>query len=96
MNDWAGEAAQPATMDQVSDRLTELGPGSSAVVRCNWSPRGGHYFNAINDGGDIKAVDGQKGEVEPWPPSTGGVGYDESYMVRPHAIFFDAKGKVVK
>ncbi len=96
MDYWAGEYPQPATMDQISQRLTDLGPGSSAIVRCLWDPVNGHYFNAVNDKGTIKAVDGQSGRVETWPPSCGGLGFDESYMKDPHAFYFDSRGNTVR
>jgi Papain fold toxin 1, glutamine deamidase len=36
-------------MTQIGRRLAELGPGSSAIVGCDWADGGGHWFNAIND-----------------------------------------------
>lgn len=83
-------------MSDVEHRLYELGPGSSAVVGFDREDGGGHWFNAVNDGGTVKAIDGQVGRVEPWPPSVDGVGYDETYMSRSDAIFFTADGKVVR
>jgi hypothetical protein len=97
MSEWAGEEPVPASMSEVGQRLRDLGPGSSAVVGCDWEHSDdGHWFNAVNDGGTIKAVDGQNGKVEPWPPSVQGVGYEESWMRSSDAIFFTADGKVVK
>jgi hypothetical protein len=95
MNDWSGGTPQPATMNQVSERLQELGPGSSAIVRSNWSEGGAHYFNGVNDNGVIKAVDGQSGKVETWPPSTGGLRFDETQMAQSYAIYFNANGEVI-
>jgi hypothetical protein len=98
MPQWAGQDSKPATMQQVSDRLTELGPGSSAVVGFDRNAGSGHWFNAINDGGVIKAVDGQSGNIEPWPPSTAddGLGFDESEMKLSDAIFFDPDGAIIR
>jgi hypothetical protein len=69
MTDWAGQAPATASMSEVQQRLGDLGPGSSAVVGCDWKHGGGHWFNAVNDSGTVKAVDGQSGNVETWPPS---------------------------
>ncbi|MGZ7046622.1 MAG: toxin glutamine deamidase domain-containing protein, partial [Candidatus Aminicenantales bacterium] len=67
-------------MSEVEQRPRDLGPGSSAVVGCDWEgSNDGHWFNAVNDGGTIKAVDGQKGKAETWPPSVQGVGFKESW-----------------
>jgi hypothetical protein len=97
MTDWAGEAPVPVTMSEVDQRLRDLGPGSSAVVGCDWKgSEDGHWFSAVNDGGTIKAVDGQAGIIETWPPSIEGVGFHEDQMSNPDAIFFTPDGKVVK
>jgi Papain fold toxin 1, glutamine deamidase len=96
MEDWAGEQPQQASMPQIGQRLNDLGPGSSAIVGCDWVGGGGHWFNAVNDKGTVKAVDGQSGETEAWAPSAAGLGFDESDMRYSDAIFFDANGKVVK
>lgn len=96
MREWAGQEPAAASMSDVGRRLEELGPGSSAVVGCDWKDGGGHWFNAVNDGGTVKAVDGQSGTVEGWPPSAGGLGFDETDMRHSDAIFFTADGKVVK
>lgn len=96
MEDWAGETPRQSSMSQIGQRLDDLGPGSSAIVGCDWVGGGGHWFNAVNDNGAIRAVDAQSGETEAWPPSADGLGYDESDMRYSDAIFFDANGKVVK
>lgn len=95
MTEWAGEAPARVSLTGIGQRLVDLGPGSSAVVGCDWEHGGGHWFNAVNDAGIIKAVDGQSGRTETWPPSAGGLGFDESDMWRSDAIFFTADGKVV-
>jgi hypothetical protein len=96
MTEWAGQAPTMASMSDVRQRLEDLGAGSYAVVGCDWKGGGGHWFNAINDGGTVKAVDGQDGDVETWPPSAHGLGFDETDMRYSDAIFFTADGKVVR
>jgi len=96
MAEWAGEAPESVSMSDIMRRLGDLGPGSSAVVGCDWKLGSGHWFNAVNDGGIVKAVDGQSGKVGTWPPSVDNLGFDESAMRYSDAIFFTADGKVVK
>jgi hypothetical protein len=96
MTEWAGHRPEPATMAEIGCRLTELGPGSSAIVGCDWWTGGGHWFNAVNDAGDVKAVDGQFGRVEDWPPSPRGVGFDESIMRISDVVFFYPDGRAVR
>ena len=53
----------------IAQQLTDLGEGSSAQIVVRWRGRGsGHAFNAVNDGGIIRWVDGQEGQVAGWPP----------------------------
>jgi hypothetical protein len=96
MTEWAGEAETKASMSEVQQQLKDMGPGSSAVVLSRWEGGGAHWFNAVNDGGTVKAIDGQSGKTETWPPSARGLGFDESDMRNSGAIFFTADGKVVK
>jgi len=95
MTEWAGAKPRPASMADIGKQLGELGPGSSAIVGCDWKAGRGHWFNAVNDSGTVKAVDGQSGKVEAWPPTRAGLGYDESRMRYSDAIFFTPDGKVV-
>jgi hypothetical protein len=95
MTEWAGQAPDRVSLAGIAQRLDDLGAGSSAVVGCDWEHGGGHWFNAVNDAGTVRAVDGQSGRTETWPPSAGGLGFDESDMRRSDAIFFTADGKVV-
>lgn len=92
MDAWSPGDRVPATFDDVADRLGQLGPGASAVVGIDRHEGSGHWFNALNDGGTIVAVDGQSGAWEAWPPSVEGVGVDESEVVRADAIYVDAHG----
>lgn len=96
MADWAGTSPRQATMAEIGQTLRDLGPGSSAVVGCDWKAGGGHWFNALNDEGTVKAVDGQSGCTEPWPPTNAGLGFDETRMRYSDAVYFTADGKVVK
>jgi hypothetical protein len=96
MTEWAGEAQTRASMSEVQQQLNDMGPGSSAVVLSCWDGGGAHWFNAVNDGGTVKAIDGQSGTTETWPPSASGLGFDEGDMRYSGAIFFTADGKVVK
>jgi len=96
MTAWAGQAPATASMSEIQQQLTDLGPGSSAIVGCDWKHGGGHWFNAVNDGGTVKAVDGQSGNVETWPPSAHGLGFDETDMRYSDAIFFTTDGQVAK
>jgi hypothetical protein len=96
MSEWAGEAPTEASMSDIQQRLEELGPGSSAVVGFDREDGPGHWFNAVNDGGTVKAIDGQSGLTETWPPSDDGLGFNESDMSYSDAVFFTADGKVVR
>lgn len=96
MEEWAGQKPLPATMAEIGLRLEKLGPGSSAIVGCDWTRRGGHWFNAVNDGGVVKAVDGQRNRVGSWPPTISQVRFNEGMMRFSDAIFFDPDGKVVR
>lgn len=96
MAEWAGQRPAPASLAEIGQRLTELGPGSSAIVGCDWKETwGGHWFNAVNDGGVVKAVDAQSNRVGGWPPVSREVRFDEGLMRFSDAIFFDPNGKVV-
>lgn len=96
MNDWAGASPEATSVDGIQEKLDELGPGSSAIVKCTWDDGGGHYFNAVNDNGAIKVVDGQQGLVSSWPPTDAGVNYNSSMMTSVQAMYFDSSGRVVR
>ena len=68
LEEWTGGALRPADLAEVEARLAEMGPGSSAIVASLWDEGGAHAYNAVNDGGVVKWVDAQLGEVSPWPP----------------------------
>lgn len=75
MESWAGERYRSVDAAEIRERLAAAGPGSSAIlsaiVTSESGVGSGHAFNAINDRGEIKAVDGQVGMVEPWSDRTG-------------------------
>jgi hypothetical protein len=87
MVEWAGVERERMTIAEIGHRL--------AIVCCDWKDGGGHWFNAVNDTGVVKTVDGQFGLVGRWPPTTSEVGFDESRVKVSDAIFFDRDGKVV-
>ena len=72
---WAGERYRPVDVRDIRERLEAAGHGSSGIVsgvfRSPDGTLGGHSFNVVNDGGEVKAVDGQVGMVEPWNDQTG-------------------------
>jgi hypothetical protein len=96
MEEWAGQRFLPATMAEIGRRLEELGPGSSAIVGCKWIGRGGHWFNAFNEAGTVKAVDAQSALAGGWPPAKDELDFDERQMLFSDAIFFDRDGKVLR
>ena len=69
LEDWSGGRLVPADLDEVAERLQELGPGSSAMITSGWGQGQAHAYNAVNDGGVVKWVDAQIGEVSDWPPA---------------------------
>lgn len=86
--DQAGHPDDGATdaYDAISDRLTELGDGSTALVTSNWTSgthTGGHTYLAHNDGGDITFTDPTSGETHPWPPTYSDVGDVAAGYVNP-------------
>jgi hypothetical protein len=46
--------------------------------------------------GTVLAVDGQGARFQDWPPSRGGLGFDESEMSRSNAIYFTVDGKALR
>ncbi|MBK6441126.1 MAG: hypothetical protein IPF90_03030 [Actinomycetales bacterium] len=85
MHDWAGvtpttlRAPDPAQLgqftqdayDKVAQAAASLPDGSTLVVGVDWPSRGGHWFNAVVDGGQLRWVDAQSGLIHDWPPSYG-------------------------
>lgn len=75
MEQWARESYRSMDAARIRDRLASAGHGSSGIVSVHFNGHNGtpvgHTFNIVNDGGEIKAVDGQIGMVEPWNDRTG-------------------------
>jgi hypothetical protein len=68
LESWSGGRLVPTSLEAIERRLTELGHGSSALVASTWDSGGAHAYNAVNRGGIVTWIDGQLGEVGPWPP----------------------------
>jgi len=95
MEEWSRSDLRPASLEDIGDRLTEQGAGSSALVAVGWRVGGGHWFNAVNYNGEVLAVDGQAGTVESWPPTRKVSGVDNSLINESLAITFDKDGRIV-
>ena len=68
LEEWSGGDLIPASTAEVEARLVEMGPNSSAMLVSRWRNGTAHAFNAVNDGGVVKWVDGQLARVSIWPP----------------------------
>jgi hypothetical protein len=92
ISDWVGTEFAKTDYSGIETKLTELGPGASAIIASDWSSPfgGGHAYNALNSDGKILLVDGQSGVVEDWPPSAG---WTEQDVADSEAIFFDRNGR---
>lgn len=90
ITDWSGGSFIIADYATINDRLSDLGPGASAIIVTEWaSPyHGAHAHNALNDDGVVKYVDGQSGEVTELAPS-----WHQSLVDRSFAVFYDAWGR---
>ncbi|MCK9897876.1 toxin glutamine deamidase domain-containing protein [Frankia sp. AgB32] len=96
MQVWAGAEFRLSDSDEIEDDLRRAGPGSSAVVLVRWSTSGAHFFNAVNEGGRVLAVDGQGGTVEAWPPSEEVTGYSDVGIADYYTILFDGDGEILR
>lgn len=68
--DWEDMARGAAGLDQVADRLRDLGSGSAAVIWTGWAGEdGSHAWNAVNVSGEVIWVDGQTGKAGRFPYS---------------------------
>lgn len=82
MEAFTGQPQTPMSPNQIRDALIAGGEGSHAVVgvdRANGQD--GHWLNAYFDGTNVYAVDGQTGQISPWPPHLGDVtGWDAAVV----------------
>ena len=89
VTEWSGGKFVAANYDGVNQRLSELGDGASAILVSSWAGgRGGHAYNAINDAGVVKFVDGQSATVSGWPP----ISWSESQVEATWAVYIDRNG----
>ncbi len=75
MEEWAGEPFTSVEVADIGERVEAAGPGASAIAisKFEYPDRvtGVHAYNVVNDGGEVKVIDGQSGEVLPWSDETG-------------------------
>ena len=75
LEEWAGEPFTSVEVADIGERVEAAGPGASAIAISKYEYPDGvtgvHAYNAVNDGGEVKVVDGQSGEVLPWSDETG-------------------------
>lgn len=63
----------PMTPEDIERNLLEQGDGANAIIGIDRVTGSGHWFNAVNIGGKVYAVDAQDGTMRPWPPDYGDV-----------------------
>jgi hypothetical protein len=93
MDVWTDGDRVPTTFADIEGRLDALGPGSSTIVGVLWNDGGGHWFNAFNDKGVVRASDGRSGRSEPWPRTEAHLGFDETECATAFAVFVDSDGR---
>lgn len=76
MEQATGKTCTYMSVDDISDKLKEMGPGSHLIVGINRRlPDGkaisGHWFNAFYDGQTIYTLEGQSGQIYEWPHDYG-------------------------
>ncbi|SNQ50422.1 hypothetical protein FRACA_460012 [Frankia canadensis] len=96
MREWAGSTERRTSSAGIERDLQNAGPGSSALVLVRWRTGGAHWFNAVNDGGRVLAVDGQEGAAEPWPPTEAITGFSDRRIAHYYSILFDGDGRPVR
>jgi hypothetical protein len=81
------EPSGPAGLASVSAKLRALGPGASAFVVVLWADgSSAHAFNAVNDRGTVRWIDGQTAAILDQP-------YQNVNIVR--SVLFDPAGRPV-
>ena len=63
----------PMSPWDIEKTLLAEGEGAHAIIGIDRAEGPGHWFNAVNIDGVVKAVDGQTGEITDWPPNYGDV-----------------------
>ena len=66
--------------DEIRKKLLEMGDGAHAIIGIDRTHGPGHWFNAANIDNKIVAIDGQTGEITPFPPDLGSVKHWEMSM----------------
>lgn len=87
--EWTPGNIYEPSYGQIDEALTNLGANSSAIITSEWTSGGAHTYNALNDDGVNKFVDGQDATVSVWPPSN----WSEDQVVRNLVFFYDPTGK---
>ena len=102
MESWAGEPFRSAELKDIHDRVAAAGHGSSAMIEARYTtPEGdpaGHVYNAVNQHGEVKVVDGQLGRVSSWSfqsghPELSNVSDFDGNSRKSMAMGWDARGR---
>ncbi len=96
MEQWAGAELRSTDSPGIEADLRRAGKGSSALVLVEWDQGGAHWFNAVNDAGRLRVVDGQTGTTEDWPPSEEITGYSDVDIAAYYTILFDGSGEPIR
>ena len=76
MHTWYDTTSSFTGVEQITRQLSVLGPGASAIVGVQWRGESrGHWFNVVNDRGNLLSVDAQSAQVGTWPPERQHMGY---------------------
>ena len=77
-----GKTCRYMSVDEITRKLKEAGPGSNFIAGINRKPiqignkiipQSGHWFNVYYDGKQIYTVEGQTGNVYSWPHDYGNI-----------------------
>jgi hypothetical protein len=86
--EWAGGNLSHPDYAGIDSTLQNLGDNSSAIITSEWTTGGSHTYNAVNEGGVLKFIDGQDSTVSEWPPSN----WSESDVKKNWVFFYDENG----
>lgn len=59
--------------EEIETKLLEAGDGAHAIIGIDRNEGPGHWFNAACINGKVVSIDGQTGDISPWPPDYGDV-----------------------